>query len=108
MHELSIASNIVESLSAELADKPGNILAVRIDVGVLSGVVPDALQFAWEMACSDSRLAGSELQISEIQVVAHCVKCDADHTIPSPDCLRCPVCDGWTPDILRSSRWAPA
>ena len=51
MHELSIANSIVESLTEEMAGTLGRILTVRLDVGVLSGVVPDALEFAWGAAC---------------------------------------------------------
>ncbi len=100
MHELSIATQIVEILETDLADQSGRILSVRLDVGVLSGVVPDALEFAWDLATEHSRLAGSRLEINEIPIVAHCPKCDEDRTLPSIDRLRCPVCNEWTPVIL--------
>ncbi|MEX2579907.1 MAG: hydrogenase maturation nickel metallochaperone HypA [Verrucomicrobiales bacterium] len=100
MHELSIATHIVDTLTSDLADNPGKIVAVRLDVGVLSGVVPDALQFAWDVACEGSRLAGSELRISEISAVAHCPRCEADRPLDSIYRLCCPVCDEWTPEIV--------
>jgi hydrogenase nickel incorporation protein HypA/HybF len=100
MHELSIAAHVVETLETDLADKPGKILAVRLDVGVLSGVVPDALQFAWDVACDGTRFAGSELQIREIQAAVHCGKCDAVRTLPSIDRMRCPECGEWTPEVI--------
>lgn len=100
MHELSIAMHIIDTLVSDLADQPGRILAVRLDVGALSGVVPDALHFAWDVACEGSRLAGSELQIREIPVVVRCDGCDAERTLASVHRLRCPVCDEWTPNII--------
>lgn len=58
MHELSIAIQIVETLEADLAENPGNILAVCLDLGVLSDVKPDALRAAWEVACEGASLPG--------------------------------------------------
>ena len=92
MHELSIATQIVDSLNRDLAEQPGRILAVRLEVGMLSGVVPDALQFAWEIVCEGSRFKGSVLQIQEMPLVAHCSVCGVDRELPSIDCIRCPVC----------------
>lgn len=103
MHELAIATHIVETLTTDLADRPGGVRAVRLDVGVLSGVVPDALRFAWDVACQNTRFAGSELQIREIQIVARCGKCQADCPLPAIDRMRCPVCDELTPDIIAGS-----
>lgn len=100
MHELSIAVHIVGTISREFADRPGRILSVRLDVGRLSGVVPDALQFAWDVACQDTRLEGSTLQIRDLPVVVRCDNCQREHTLPSIDRLRCPVCDSWTPEII--------
>lgn len=100
MHELSIATHIVDILITDLADKPGRVLAVRLDVGALSGVVPDALQFAWDVACEGSRLAGSELQIREIPGIVRCETCRAERTLPSVYRLRCPVCEEWTPNVV--------
>lgn len=100
MHELSIATSIVETLGRELADEPGRVRAVRVDVGALSGVVPEALQFAWDAACEGTRLGGAVLQIRKVPVTVHCDRCDADRVLPAIDRLRCPVCDEPTPVIV--------
>jgi hydrogenase nickel incorporation protein HypA/HybF len=100
MHELSIALRIVETLTEELADQPGRVESVRVKVGALSGVVPDALRFAWDAACDDSRLAGSALEIEEVDVVARCPRCEADRVLDSVQLLQCPVCGSLTPDIV--------
>jgi hydrogenase nickel incorporation protein HypA/HybF len=100
MHELSIANSIVETLTRELAGEPGRVRAVRVDVGVLSGVVPDALRFAWDLACEGTRLDGAGLEIREIPLMVHCESCEADRTLPGIDRLRCPVCGEATPVIV--------
>jgi len=51
MHELSIAMSLVDAICDELP-KLGSVTvrSVRIRVGALSGVVPDALTFAFDVA----------------------------------------------------------
>lgn len=100
MHELSIANGIVETVSGELASEPGRIVAVAVEVGVLSGVVPEALSFAWEAASQGTRLEGAKLKIRRKDAVVHCEECDADRALPSIDRLRCPVCDAYAPDLV--------
>ncbi|HEY2573130.1 MAG TPA: hydrogenase maturation nickel metallochaperone HypA [Verrucomicrobiaceae bacterium] len=100
MHELSIANQIVETVTESLADRPGRIVRVRLKVGALSGVVADALQFSWDVATESSRLEHSELVIEEIGVVVHCPQCHKNHTPPAAHQLRCPVCGTWTPEIV--------
>ncbi len=67
MHELSIAMSIVEIASDE-ARRLGDarVEVVHLRLGDLSGVVKDSLLFAWDLACEESPLAGSRLQIEEV------------------------------------------
>jgi len=64
MHELSIAISLVDTICEELP-KLGDVRvrSVRVRVGVLSGVVADALTFAFDVASDGSRVAGSRLEI---------------------------------------------
>jgi hydrogenase nickel incorporation protein HypA/HybF len=75
MHELSIAASIVEIASEEAERQGGRVEAVHLKLGALSGVVPDALLFSWDLACDESPIAGAKLQIqpaagTELEVVA--------------------------------------
>ncbi len=50
MHELTIALRIVESLNEELAHEDDlTVSGVTIQIGALTGLVPEALQFSWDM-----------------------------------------------------------
>jgi hydrogenase nickel incorporation protein HypA/HybF len=64
MHELSIAISLVETICDELP-RLGDVRvrSVRVRVGALSGVVPDALTFAFDVASDGSRIAGTRLEI---------------------------------------------
>lgn len=71
MHELSIALSIIEGVEEEL-DVRGRpkLHAVHLRVGTLSGVVKEALLFAYDAACEGTSLAGSRLVIAESEGTA--------------------------------------
>ena len=100
MHELSIVMQVVETLTEDLADEAGDVRSVRLRVGALSGVVPDALRFAWDVVCRDSRLQGSVLEIDEVPVRLWCATCEREHAIPSVFSLKCPVCGETTTSVV--------
>jgi len=64
MHELSIAMSLVDTICEELP-KLGAVVvrAVHVRIGALSGVVPDALTFAFDVAADGSRIAGARLDV---------------------------------------------
>jgi hydrogenase nickel incorporation protein HypA/HybF len=73
MHELGIAVNIAE-MAAEEASRAGaaRVAAVHVRVGALSGVVKEALEFAWP-SVSEWRLEiedapGRELELTALEV----------------------------------------
>ena len=66
MHELSIALSLLDAIGDELP-KLGDVrvLAARVRVGALSGVAPDALSFAFDVASESSPIAGAQLAIEQ-------------------------------------------
>ncbi len=101
MHELSIALRAVETIVEDLADHSGSVLSVQIRVGALSGVVPDSLRFAWDVACADTRLSGSVLEIEEVPVRIWCEACQCEHTLPDADFVfRCPRCAASVTEVM--------
>jgi hydrogenase nickel incorporation protein HypA/HybF len=67
MHELSIAMSLVDAVCDELPRFGDHVIvrSVRVRVGPLSGVVADALTFAFEVAASDTPIAGARLDIEQ-------------------------------------------
>lgn len=82
MHELSIAESVVESVRARTGDRPVTI--VRLRVGQLSGVVPAALRFCFELVVAGTPLEDAELEIEQTPGLAHCRTCDSDFGISIP------------------------
>jgi hydrogenase nickel incorporation protein HypA/HybF len=93
MHELSIATSIVESVTETAAAYPGaRVLEVRLRVGALASVVEDSLQFCWTIATEDTPLAGSKLIVRTLPVIVHCVHCNADSELSGVQNFHCPRC----------------
>ena len=95
MHELTVAIQIRRALEAELESETEMLIAtaVRVQVGALSGVVPEALEFAWPHAVADSRaLSGARLDIDRIDVQLHCPACDDVYVVSELTSMRCPSC----------------
>jgi hydrogenase nickel incorporation protein HypA/HybF len=93
MHELSVALRIVEALEQELAGEEDlQVAVVSIEVGTLTALVPEALQFSWNLATEDSRLQGSRLDIQILDAAGYCPECQSEHVLTSLQSMRCPVC----------------
>ncbi|MEO8026583.1 MAG: hydrogenase maturation nickel metallochaperone HypA [Bryobacteraceae bacterium] len=102
MHELSIALSIVDVAEEEMRKNGGTqVTAVHLKLGVLSGVVREALLSAYGLATEGTALAGSSLVIEDLPVIAHCAKCDAPRAINSIDWFICPECQSPISDVLQ-------
>ena len=75
MHELSLMADLVSAVGERVGG--ARVLAVRLEVGRLAGVLPDALRFCFEVAAQGSSLEGASLAIEEINGCARCRSCGA-------------------------------
>jgi hydrogenase nickel incorporation protein HypA/HybF len=87
MHELSLASAIVDTVERHAAGRPVEVISLQ--VGALRQVVPESLEFYLEIVgrgtvCEDARL---ELEL----VPARLSCCGGEWEPPS---FRCPSCGG--------------
>jgi len=93
MHELSIVSSIVESVTESLAAYPGaRVKEVRLRVGALASVVQESLTFCYGIATEGTALEGSLLLVQIVPVVVRCEPCGEDVAIQSLQSFRCPRC----------------
>ena len=94
MHELSIAVSLIEAAREELEKFPGaQVLAIHLKLGRLSGVVREALEFSYEIACQNTPLEGSSLVVEDVPVLIDCRQCGGPREIVSRHQFRCAVCD---------------
>jgi len=93
VHELSIVSSIVESVTEKLASYPGaRGKEVRLRVGALASVIEDSLQFCYGFATEGTPLAGSALVVKVLPVRMLCRSCAKEVEIASLQSFRCPIC----------------
>ncbi len=93
MHEASIILNVLD-IAFENCKKEGyeKIDSVTLKIGKASGVMPDALYFAFESAKHDTPASDASLEIIEIPVGGQCGKCCSDFTVEEKFVFNCPLC----------------
>jgi hydrogenase nickel incorporation protein HypA/HybF len=94
MHELSLMTNLLNDAFSAAGGAP--VCAMRIRVGPLSGVVVDALRFAFEALSPGTPAEGARLDIEETSLSLHCPRCGADYASPVGfyNCPSCGASDG--------------
>lgn len=101
MHELSIARSLVRVCEdAAREQRAHRVSRVYLKLGPLSGVVRESLEFAYDFATEGTLLAGSELVIETVPVIAACDHCDFEGPLPDIHKLRCPECGAPTPNLV--------
>lgn len=102
VHELSVALSILDEVcEAALEERVESVQTVRVRVGALSGISPDALRFAWELAAADTVAAGSELRVDVVPLVVSCERCGVETHPPAGGGFVCGVCGAVAPTIVQ-------
>ena len=101
MHELSIALGIVDIAEKE-TKKAGaaKVDLIELEIGALSGVELDALDFVWPNAVKDTVLENAKREIDYIKAVAYCMECELEFPIEHIY-DNCPKCNGYLKDIIK-------
>lgn len=93
MHELSIAQNVLEIVTEQCArDGYSKIDSVNLKIGRASGIMPDALIFAFDAIKSDSIANDAVMHIEEVPVTGLCNDCSSSFVVQEEYILNCPVC----------------
>lgn len=92
MHEVGMMQGIVEQ-AVERAKEEGahHINGVHMRVGVASGVVPDSLELAFEVAKKGTIAEDAHLQTELVPVVCYCTNCNLEFQ-PMDLLYECPEC----------------
>lgn len=95
MHELAVCQGLINELE-RLAKQhnAGRIDSIVLSIGPLSGVEPDLLKRAFEIARLDTVAKDAELEIETGPVVVECRSCGANGEV-RPNYLLCPSCGDW-------------
>ena len=89
MHELSITQGIIEICAQHAGSR--RVTSLDVEIGELSGVVPDAMEFCFEACSQGTLLEGARLNIIRIPAFGRCDECDYEGPVSSlfDSCTRC-------------------
>jgi len=93
MHELGIVFHIIKSVEEIGAQNElKKVASVTLEIGEVSGIVPEYLTDCWKWAVKKSELLdGSELRVEQIDAVTYCEGCGK--TYPTVQYAKiCPHC----------------
>lgn len=93
MHEASIVLSLLETLTNRCKEEGySSIESVRIKIGMASGIMPEAIVFAFEAAKQDTLARDAELFIDMVPVGGFCSDCRNDFEVNEAYVVSCPVC----------------
>ncbi len=96
MHELGITRSIVDIVREQA--QGAAVTRVRLAIGELSAVIPEALHFCFQELRAGTELEGAELEIESVAGRARCEDCGAAFAMPVTG-ARC-HCGGWRYRLL--------
>ena len=79
MHELAITQSVVETVLRHTGAQ--RVAVVRLQVGRLTGVVPEAVEFCFGLATEGTPLDGATLEIERPPGIGHCCTCEDDFAL---------------------------
>lgn len=96
MHELGIATSILETVEQEAAKRPDmRFERVGLRIGDVAGIDVDALTFGWEAITKDTKWEKLQLEIEQVPRKNRCDKCGTTFEVLSIMELNCPRCDAF-------------
>lgn len=101
MHEFSLMESALETAAQKTrAAGASRIHRLKLRVGKLSGVVPEALRSAFAALKKETPAAAAELEIEEVPAVCWCAGCAAEFETADWK-YKCPRCHEPSGDLRR-------
>lgn len=99
MHELSLAMGIVDIITDAARKQPfARVARVRVAVGALAHVEPEALSFGFEMAAKGTVAEGAALSIERPAGAGRCLDCGAEVSLERRG-DPCAACGGFAVEV---------
>jgi hydrogenase nickel incorporation protein HypA/HybF len=93
MHELSIAQNILDIIGDHVSsEQRRQIRSIRLKVGEQAGVVPESLEFCFNILIDGTSLQGAVLEMERVPFMVKCNSCGKTSTNES-GILFCSSCN---------------
>ncbi len=92
MHEMSITQNMVDLCEEKAGGR--RVVEVTVEIGELSGVVPESVEFCFAACTKKTTLEGARLIIERIPAYGRCEACGTDYRLQA-HFDPCPGCGGY-------------
>jgi hydrogenase nickel incorporation protein HypA/HybF len=100
MHELGIASSIIETVAKEMARHPlAHAERVGVRIGTLAAVDPSSLQFCFDALIQETELGGVKLEIEVLPRRHRCGACRNEFEVNDFN-FECPRCRSFAPECI--------
>jgi hydrogenase nickel incorporation protein HypA/HybF len=76
---MAITQSVVEAVCEHAAGR--RVHSIKLEVGALCAVVPDSMQFCFELATEGTVAAGARLDLNVRPGVAHCRTCEREFAL---------------------------
>jgi hydrogenase nickel incorporation protein HypA/HybF len=101
MHEVGIMQNAILMAEQQARESgAGRVHTLRLRVGAMSGVVPDALEFAFETVAKGTLVEGAELVIEHVAPACWCATCRDEFECADLN-YDCPPCGTFSTELRR-------
>lgn len=89
---MSIAQSLIDILKDEMLKHDAKSLrSVRLNVGQMTAIVPDALSFCFQVITDGTEMEGARLIMEIIPLMGYCSECEEEFEIKDYAFL-CPSC----------------
>lgn len=96
MHEMALTQSVVDAVCEHAAGR--RVHSVKVEVGALCAVVPDAMEFCFGLATEGTVADGAQLDLDVRPGAAHCRSCETNFELADP-ILLC-VCGSSDVEVL--------
>lgn len=105
MHELSLTESIIKICSEEaLKNNLKKVDEIRLKVGELSGVVPECIQYYFDVISKDTILKGAKIKVEKILIQVECKDCNNIVVLDKIN-LCCPKCGSFNIKVLKGNEF---
>jgi hydrogenase nickel incorporation protein HypA/HybF len=95
MHEMSLAEGVLQIIEDAARDQGfGRVRTVRLEIGRLASVEPEALSFCFDAVVRGTRAEGARLEVIDVPGVGWCMDCGESVELAALYDA-CPRCGGY-------------
>ena len=95
MHEVGIMQSALEvAFEQATLESATRIHRIGMRIGVFSGVVEDALRFAFEAFTPGTMAEGADFKVELVPAKSTCQLCNLEYAVGDLASLKCPECGG--------------